>query len=306
MKYILTACTAALLLFVTLSCNRPKADSDLAIASDINRKILSSDSTADNAASEFQLPERRFVRTASLKCKVPSVSEAVTVIENRTRALGGYVGLSHFVNNILDSTGIFISRDSSMQVIHYSTSGFLTLRVPDYMLDSLLADLRPMSSVILDREIRANDVSLQMLAQQLTRQRAVKTEGRLETDIRQRGKKLSDIEQAEKTLEERQAMADEAKIAGLHLEDAVRFSTVSLEIYQNAGIRYQEIAREKYIAEYQVPFLDQVGDSLSYGWQGFQDFLIFLCRFWVILILALLGYIIFNRQFHPVKKIKTV
>jgi len=300
MKYLLTACIAALLLFGMLSCSRSKNVSDMAAALDMQMKKLTPDSTADNADSQFQLPERRFVRTASLKFKVPSVSEAVTVIENRTRALGGYVGFSHFVNNVLDSSGISISRDSSMQIIHYGTSGFLTLRVPDFMLDSLLADLRPMSSVILDREIRADDVSIQMLSHQLTGQRAVRTQGRLETDIRQRGRKLSDIEQTEKTLEERLAQADEAKIAGLNLEDAVRFSTVSLEIYQDPCIRYSEIAREKNITGYQALFFYQAGESLSGGWQGF------LFRYWVILILALFGYGIFLKQLHPARKIKTV
>src|SRR5450631_534422 len=270
MKYLLTSCIAASVLLSTPGCNH--TGNEISGNEDnMAKKGSVADSTGISAENASPLPERRFIRTASLRFKVPSVSEAVTVIENRTRALGGFVGFSHFVNNVLDSTGVSISRDSAMQIIHYSTSGFLTLRVPDFMLDSLLAELRPMSSIILDREIGADDVSIQMLSHQLTVRRAGKTQERLATDIRQRERKLLDIEQTEKTLEDRQALADEAKIAGLNLEDAVRFSTISLEIYQDPGIRYVEIAREKNITEYQAPFLYQVGESLSYGWQGFKD-----------------------------------
>jgi hypothetical protein len=124
--------------------------------------------------------------------------------------------------------------------------------------------------------------------------------------MRTAGKKLADIEHAEMTLDEKQTLADEAKIDALHLEDAVRFSTVSLEIYQDPGVRYTEIAKKKDIIEYQAPFISRQGASLSEGWQGFGDFLIFLCRYWIIVMPAAIGHGDYVRQFTRVKKIKIV
>jgi hypothetical protein len=90
---------------------------------------------------------------------------------------------------------------------------------------------------MINREIHSEDVRIQMLANQLTYQRSAKISRRLTAEISGKGKKLSEIEQAEKTWEEKGESADKAKISALSLEDAVEFSTVMVEVYQDPAIR---------------------------------------------------------------------
>ena len=268
--------------------------------------LSSGNAVYDTIVPGSELGERRFIRTANLKFKVEKVEDAVTRIENRTRALGGFINFSHLENIVQDSSNISVSQDSSIQTIHFKTEGLLTLRVPDYQLDSLLKDLSQLSSVMLNREIRSEDVRIQMLANKLNQQRAIKTNNRLASDIDLKGKKLSEIEQAEKTMEEKDETADNAKLSNLNLDDAVKFSTVSLEIYQNPGIRYKEIARERIFTEYQEPFFSQVRASFSGGWQLLKDLIVSLTKYWTVFGLCGIGYLIFLKYFQADKKIKTV
>ena len=197
------------------------------------QKKIASDSIVANESNITELGERRFIRTADLKFKVNEVDEAVINIENKTRSLGGFVNLSRLNYRIQDSTNISISQDSSLQTIHYVTEAFLILRVPDYRMDSLLTILKPLSTLMLNREIRADDVRIQMLANQLSNQRAIRASHRIGKDIDTKGRKLSEIEAAEKTREENEESADNAKIFNLTLDDEIKLSTISIEIYQD-------------------------------------------------------------------------
>jgi len=265
----------------------------------------SADSTIMNEAHTTELGERKFIRTADLKFKVKQVEEAVINIENKTKTLGGFVNLSRLINTIQDSTNISISQDSSLQTIHFITEGFLILRVPDYRMDSLLTILSPLSTLMLNREIHADDVRIQVLTNQLSLQRSVRTSRRIERDINIHGRKLSEIEQAEKTNEENEESADNAKISNLTLDDEISFSTVSIEIYQDPGIRYTEVARQRINKEFQPPFLSQISISFSDGWQMLQDLILLVAKYWIVLILMGLGYVILFRYLHLNKKIES-
>ena len=147
------------------------------------------DSTKTGGGQEDNLPNRRFLRTASLKFKVHEVPESVQFIENKTRQLGGFVSYSTITNNINDSTGFPVSTDTLLQTIHYTTQGFLTLRIPDHQLDSFLSLLNPISVFLVSREVKCEDVSLQLLSNQWNNRRAVQNNRRAAADIHQYSKK---------------------------------------------------------------------------------------------------------------------
>jgi hypothetical protein len=311
MKQMLSVAIAAMLFLFIFACSRsqkPVDENNLAYEMKPvpEQKESSADSTVKvNDSDPEELGERKFIRTADLKFKVNKVEDAVIDIENKTMTFGGFVNLSRLKNIIQDSTNVSISQDSSLQTIHYVMEGFLILRVPDYRMDSLLNILNPLSTLMLSREIHTDDTRIQMLANHLSNQRAIRTSHRMVHDIDEKGKKLSDIEGAEKTREEAEESADNAKISNLTLIDAVKFSTISIEIYQDPGIRYSGIVRERKINEYQSPFLSQVGESFSNGWQLLKDIIIALTRLWSVFILCLLAYFVFIKYFQTMKKIKT-
>jgi hypothetical protein len=282
-----------------LSCNSENVRKD----EDSSRRA-DSDSTGLNLLPNLLLPESKFIRTASLKSKVRSVTESVIEIENKTRSLGGYVSLSHFITYIQDSSEISVTQDSVLQVMHFGNNGYMILRVPDEMMDSLLTLLRPLSTVMLDREIRADNVGIQMLSNQMSDQRSQEIGHRLATDITLKGKKLTEIEQSEKTIDEKRRAGDEAKISNLNLEYAVEYSTISIEIYQDPLVRYSEIAKERKIVEYRPPFIYQMNESLSYGWQLLKDLIIDVGRYWVLFMSVILGFLLFTKHIRKEERAK--
>jgi hypothetical protein len=264
-------------------------------ASKVDSVVSDMDSAVINEFTPPNLSERNFVRTASLKFKANDIAAAIIESENKVRALGGYVSLSTMKNSVQDSNSIPITADSLMRTVRYLTSADLVLRLPDNQLDSLLASLSKVSTMMYHREIRCDDISIQLLENKLKTQRAETTGWRLNSDINQRGKKLVDIGEMEKSIEEKDAARDDAKIASLTLKDAVKYSTVSVEISQESFIQYTEIARERIIPEYKLPYSAQLGESFSAGWQFLKDLTIYIARFWSVLLLMGLVFIIYRR-----------
>ena len=311
MKHLLSVAVTALIFTILFSCNH----SQKAAATQISNEEMEVDSTAvaakepappdtivDFVSFEKELGERKFIRTANLKFKVNKVDDAVIEIENKTRALGGFVNYSRLNNFVRDSTCKAISQDSSIQTIHFMTEGFLILRVPDYRMDSLLTALSPLSTIMLNREITAEDVRIQMLGNQLTHRRIIKSNQRIANAISRNGRKLSDIEKAERAMEEQEEAADNAHIANLTLEDSEKFSTITVGIYQDPGTRFTEVVSERKIAEYEAPFFSQISESFSNGWQLIKDLIILLIRYWSVIIFCLIGcvalykYVRFNKK----------
>ncbi len=320
MKRLLTAAVTAFLFAIMISCNHSqKAYSQKAYDIPLEAQAMEVDSTAsaivskeptppgdivDSVSFDKELGERKFIRTANLKFKVNRVDDAVIEIENRTRTLGGFVNYSRLNNFIRDSTCKAISQDSSIQIIHFMTEGFLILRVPDYRMDSLLTALGPLSTIMLNREITAEDVRIQMLGNQMTHRRIIRSNQRIANAISRKGRRLSDIEKAERAMEEQEEAADNAHISNLTLEDSSKFSTITVGIYQDPGTRYTEVVREKKIAEYEPPFFSQIGESFSNGWQLIKDLIILLVRFWTVIIFCLIGYVTLYKYVRFSKKVE--
>jgi hypothetical protein len=102
------------------------------------------------------------------------------------------------------------------------------------------------------------------------------------------GKRLNDVSNAEDNLLRRQAQADEAKLANLQILDKIKFSTITLSLYQNQSIKYEVIAKEKAIKPYSTPFGTRFIDALKFGWTIIVEFFLFLVNIWSIILIGAL------------------
>ena len=89
----------------------------------------------------------------------------------------------------------------------------MTLRVPNIKLDSTLKDIAKSIDYLDYRIIKADDVSLQILANDFTQKRATNNYSRITNDIENNRKKLNETTDAEEIVFSKQAQADNAKIA---------------------------------------------------------------------------------------------
>ena len=181
-----------------------------------------------------------------------------------------------------------IKEDSTLLTTYYTVINTLILRVPNTQLDTTLKEIAQFVEFMDYRIINARDVTLDLLSKRLEQSRLAKYDSRMTNAIDNQGRRLNDVNSAEDNLLRRQAQADEAKLANLQTLDKIKFSTITLSLYQNQSIKYELIAKEKTIKPYSTPFGTRFIDALKFGWTIIVEFFLFLINIWSIILIGVL------------------
>ena len=297
MKNVKTILVIALSIAL-FSCTPKRAEE--ASEADSTAVMVSSSAAVENKKDSTH----QFIRTAELKFKVKSVIKSTYDIEDITARIGGFVTYTNLTSGSDLEEKKDISGDSSVIITHFTVTNSIIIRVPNAKLDTTLK-LISKNIVFLDyRIIKADDVALQLLSNNLTIRRSDQNEARLKNAIDNRGKKLNETTSAEELLLNKQELADNARIANLSLKDQINFSTINLTIYQNQGVNYEKIAREKNSKLYEPSFGYRILDSLSFGWSIFEAIIVFLLNLWGLLLLGVLGFLGYKLYVIKFKKKK--
>jgi len=272
------------------------------------KMVSAADSTSNAFISSTAAIENKkdsihkFIRTADLKFKVKSVISSTYNIEDITNRNNGFVTYTNLSSNIDHVTNTAISADSSLETTYYTVSNSITLRVPNTKLDTTLKEISKNIDYLDFRIVKADDVSLQIISNNLTQKRSAKNEKRLTNAIDNRGKKLNETTIAEEVLLSKQEQADVAKVSNLSLVDQINFSTINISIYQRQTIKRELISNDKNIDEYEPSFGSKILDSLKFGWNILEAFLVFLIKLWGLLLFGLVAYILYRKFGRNFKK----
>ncbi len=277
-------------------CNHEKKEAfdHLALADSTSNAFISSSAAVENNKDST----RRFIRTADLKFKVKDVIQSTYDIENITNRQGGFVTYTNLASNINNVTNIPVTADSSLETTFYTVTNSITVRIPNTKLDTTLKEISSNIDYLDYRIIKAEDVALQILSNNLTQKRSAKNEERLTNAINNSGKRLNETTIAEEILLSKQEQADNAKIANLSLADQISFSTINLIIYQRETIKRELISNDKNIDAYEPGLGSKLLDALKYGWDILETFIVFLANLWAFLLLAMLVYFFYKVYGH--------
>ncbi|MEO6037658.1 MAG: DUF4349 domain-containing protein [Saprospiraceae bacterium] len=230
---------------------------------------------------------RKFVRTADLKFRVRSLLPATLQIEDIALRNHGFVTLSNIDSEVEYRQATPTSRDSAMETTRFSVHGRLTLRVPYRQLDTTLRAMNRLVDFLDYRHVKAEDVALKMLEDQLLQLRQSTYQQEVNTAA-QNGRSENKLAAADRSLSSRM-VADQSRIARLKLEDAIQFSTVEIEIYQAAEIRQQMVANTEFKAPTRNFWL-QLGDGLRSGVEMLEAIVIGVANLWALILLVVLAY----------------
>ncbi len=270
-----------LLLFALLSaCNGEKnpywAKDEMATAD----TTVSTQYLHATVQAEKTLPDRKFVRTADFRFEVKNVEEASFRIEQIVQRGGGFVSFTQTQSRVDQKETGTISPDSSLETTLYTVQNSLTFRVPNTQLDSVLHSISYLIDNLDERTVRAEDVSLQILAHTLTQKRIKKQEKgwkqHLNNDDNGWGEQLEE----EEWLDNKSEKGDQAYVANLSLEDQVRFSTVTMDLYQRQKMRKIKFAHYVPSEPYQPGFFSQIGEALKDSGEMITALFVGLVRFW--------------------------
>jgi hypothetical protein len=269
----------------------PRADSTVV-------SLVSSSAAVENKKDSTH----KFIRTADLKFKVKSVIKSTYNIEEITAHMGGFVTYTNLTSNIDDNETKPVSSDSSLVITHFTVTNSITLRVPNTRLDTTLKLLSANIDYLDYRIIKADDVALQMLSNNLTLKRSAKNENRITLAIDHRGKKLTETTTAEEVVLSKQEQADNARIANLSLRDQLNFSTVNLVIYQRQSFRHELIANDKNIKIWEPGIGNKIVDSLSNGWDILEAVILFIFNLWGLVLLGVILFVLYKIYVIKFKK----
>ena len=292
-----------------LSCKSGNSYAPAAAADStmVDNSKVAADSSASPVSSSAAVvnkkdAERKFVRTADLRFKVKSVVKATYDIEDVVNRQGGFVTYTNLASTVDNTSSTQVSEDSTLETTFYNVTNTMTIRVPNDKLDTTLKEIAKNVDYLDYRIIKADDVALQLLSNELTQKRAAKNETRVANAIDTKGKKLGDITDAEESLVNKQEAADNARIANLTLLDQVSFSTITINIYQRQTLKRELICNNKSTKEYEPTFGVKIFESLQFGWDMLETIIVSILKLWGLILLALVAYITYRKYGHKDKK----
>lgn len=266
-------------------------------------KMVSSDSSTEapeSYISSFAAVEnridsnRRMIRTADIKFKVKDVIKATYGMENIVVANNGFVENASLSSEINHTKTTAINADSAIVTTYFTVVNTFVLRVPNYQLDTTLKEIAQYVEYMDFRNIKATDVSIDLLSKKLEQSRLARYDSRMKNAVDNQGKKLEDISNAEENILYKQAQADEAKLINLQMLDKIKFSTINLSLYQDQRIKYEVIALEKIIQPYAEPYSLRFQKALKFGWVVIIEISLFLVNIWSLILIAILGFLGFT------------
>jgi hypothetical protein len=280
-----------------VSCKQASATSDEASTeATVATALQKSEQNPVIIKDSIALKNRKFIRTAGLKFKVKNVSKSTALIENTVTKCGGFVASSNLQSTILETKETQISTDSTLVTSKYTVESNIILRVPNSKFDTIVKTIAQQIDFLDFRVLKADDVALQLLSNQLAQNRSTKKEKRMEKAIDSKGKKLATIMDAEEQLGAQQEQNDSTKIENLSLQDQVNFSTITLQIYQRQCIKQEVVANDKSNDVY-PPIGLQLLDGLKTGWMILETLLAFVVRLWSIIALLFIGFLLYKKYF---------
>ena len=246
---------------------------------------------SSSAAVENKNSNRKFVRTADVKFKVKNVAKSTYAIEDATTKFGGFVTYTNLQSNIHSEDRTKVSQDSTLVTTKYKVDNNITIRVPNTKMDTVIKTIAKQIHFLDYRIIKADDVSLQMLSNELAQKRSNSSEKRLKNAIDSKGKKLNQVVKAEETLDAKKEQNDASKLQNLSLQDQVNFSTLTINIYQDESIKQEMVANEKSINAYRPNIGLQIWDSIKTGWFMLENIVSFIVVLWPFALIGFLGFL---------------
>ncbi len=278
------------------SCKQASEQEQHAVSEEVVTESIPSNEKALTAnSSNPELPPRKFVRTADVKFKVKNVPHATYAIENATTKFGGFVTHSNLQSTVSKTFKTKISQDSTLETTKFKVENNITIRVPNIKMDTVLNSISKQIGFLDYRVIKADDVSLKMVSNQLSQERISKHEKRLENDIDTKGKKLHQIVDAENQLASQKEANDSKKIENLAYQDQVNYSTLTLQIYQPETLKQEMVISEKSSTDFRPNIGFQIIESLKTGWFILETIIAFVLQLWSLLFIGCTVFFLYKR-----------
>jgi hypothetical protein len=197
--------------------------------------------------------KKKIIKDGRLGLQVSELEKAKWRIDTLVKNHGGYYANESFHNT------------------DYESSYNLQIRVPSINFEFLISDIENGDGQILYKEIAARDVTDQFIDLEI---RLDNKRNYLEryNDLLKQAKNVQEILEIEEKIRGLEEEIESTTGRIKYLSDLVDYSTLDLTLSKTEGFKYNPDNRDR--------FSERLKQSLSKGWFGFVDFLLFMIRIW--------------------------
>lgn len=252
----------------------------------------SSSDTALVAADSVNFDQQKLIKTAGLTFKVNNVRQVGETVTALTNQYKGMVMNHHLRSDISPLKEVKLDDDSIMRVSAFNTYADMTVKVPAQHLTAFVASVNRLGIYTTVSNMDIEDNTLTYLESQLrmdSRKELVKEEkqGRIK------------LKHPQDVLVFKDALVDE-QINTKRIDAAVKYSTVSLNFFQNNSIIKEHMANTD-PAVYNISFGLRLWQALVNGVHIVVDIFIALANLWVFMVMGLAVFAIYKhyRKKHP-------
>lgn len=236
----------------------------------------------------------KFIRTANIKFRVKNVIHATYQIEDIVNKFDGFVTSTNLTSTVDNKTTTPVSVDSSLETTYYTVENSMVLRVPNTKLDTTLKSIAKLVDFMDYRNIKAEDVAIKILENKLAQKRIAKYNTRVDAASQTKSKDATEAVNTQDKLLAKEEASDKALISNLTLLDQIKYSTVTLLIYQRQSIRWELIPNDKNTSAYEPGFGTKFLESLKVGWNIVVAFIVFIAKLWSLILFGIIAYVIYK------------
>jgi len=260
-----------------------------------NYEAVNDSRSADTAAIAVadSAAMNKLVKTADIHFKVKDVQQTGENISALTIKENGMVMHHDMTSAEQQTNDIRLNDDSVMRVSAFNTIADMTVKIPADKIEDFLNSVSHMSMYVNVRRMNIEDKSLDYLSARM------KLDNRKEFVAAQKTGKVV-IKDPNAVLNLKDDMVD-GLIDNRKIDDAVKYSTISLSFYQSNTINKEIIANDD-ASSYHLPFWNSTVLAFGNGWFYFNQLLIILIDMWVFILIgagAWLGWKIYKRKSAP-------
>jgi len=255
--------------------------------------LASADSTSFSSdIADINSASRKVIRTADFRCRVNDVFTATTSLENIVKKAGGIVQESRMVNDNNTTESVYYKADSVKQVQSYTTTAYLTLRVPAASLDSVLNAIPALSVFVEQRSLAQQDVTLQYLSNALKN----KTTS-ISSKPMALAKKSNEAIQADSYDNSRKEAGIDRGIENLAFLDKANYATITVAFSQPQRINTVVVVDPQYFSK--PPYGLQFMQAMSRGWELLRSLLLVCMAIWPLWLVAIIALAMYRKFRKP-------
>ncbi|WP_316822281.1 DUF4349 domain-containing protein [Pedobacter gandavensis] len=280
MKKYIIYCAVAI---VFTACSQNKQANEAAVdASAIS--ILSADSSLTE----------KIIKTADMRFRVKDVQQTKVKLAELIKEEGGRLWEFSIQSEVYQSEKVRYSTDSLLELTSYRTEGLVVAKIPADKLDVFTNKVAGIAVFVDQQSMKLDDQSLNYLSNQM------KTQNREEAvaQLKSSHKKSTQIG---KTVDLKDDEIDQ-KIQNKMINDRVKYSDIRLSFYQDNTVKKLVVGNDN-LSDYKPTFFRRLGLNVQNGWLIFKEFLLMLANLWMLILLAIAGFVAY-RQYRKSRKLK--